>query len=242
MSWPGENMSLPDRIRNRVRRVLRRQRTRWRFGNHRYLEARDFLSGLGDSAWLLYGLTRSLKPRVCVETGSAQGKSACYVGMALKDNGQGKLYAIDPHTKTDWNDWYSVDTLDSFNRNIRKAGVSQYVELLRGTSAEIAPGWNQGIDLLFIDGDHSYEGVRFDWETFSKYLTEFSITVFHDTTYEFAPDYDINSCKLGVARLVDELRIEGYPVITINQDFGVSILQSSKGGIRLSNLRANAFT
>jgi len=39
--------------------------------------------------------------------------------MALRDNGQGKLYAIDPHTKTDWNDWYSVDTLDVFSRNIR---------------------------------------------------------------------------------------------------------------------------
>ena len=54
------------------------------------------------------------------------------MGTALKENGRGKLYAIDPHTKTDWNDWYSVDTLDEFNRNIRKAGVSQYVELLRG--------------------------------------------------------------------------------------------------------------
>src|SRR5208337_133885 len=240
MSFPGENLPLRDRIRNRMSRVLKQQRTRWRFGNHLYLETRDFCSGLGDSALLLYGLTRSLKPRVCVETGSARGKSACYVGMALKDNGQGKLYAIDPHTKTDWNDWYSVDTLDAFNRNIRKAVVSQYVELLRGTTADIAPGWNQEIDLLFIDGDHSYEGVRFDWETFSKYLTDFSITVFHDTTYELRSDYDSKSSKMGVARLVEELRAEGYPVMTINQDFGVSILQATKGGIRLSNISGSA--
>ena len=120
-------------------RVLKQQRTRWRFGDHLYLEVTDFVSGLGDSAWLLYGLTRSLKPSVCVEIGSARGKSACYMGMALKDNGRGKLYAIDPHTKTDWNDWYGVDSLEAFNRNIRKAGVNQYVELLRGTSAGSLP-------------------------------------------------------------------------------------------------------
>jgi len=242
MRFPGENLPLWDRIRNRMSRVLKQQRTRWRFGDHLYLEVTDFVSGLGDSAWLLYGLTRSLKPNVCVEIGSARGKSACYMGMALKDNGRGKLYAIDPHTKTDWNDWYGVDSLEAFNRNIRKAGVNQYVELLRGTSAEIATGWAKKIDLLFIDGDHSYEGIRFDWETFSKFLTDFAITIFHDTTYELGSNYDPNSCKLGVARLVEELRTEGYPVITINQDFGVSILQASKGGIPLSNLRANAST
>ena len=123
--------------------------------------------------------------------------------------GRGKLYVIDPHTKTDWNDWYSVDSLDAFNRNIRKAGVTQYVELLRGTTAEIAPGWNREIDLLFIDGDHSYEGVRYDWETFYKYLTDFSVTIFHDTTYELRSDYDSETSRMGVARLVDEAAQRG---------------------------------
>jgi predicted O-methyltransferase YrrM len=67
---------------------------------HYRLPAVDFASGLGDSAWLLHGLARSLKPKVCVEIGSARGKSACYVGLALMENGFGKIYAIDPHTKT----------------------------------------------------------------------------------------------------------------------------------------------
>src|SRR6516162_6551295 len=55
----------------------------------------DFSSGLGDGAWLLYGICRSVKPAVAVEIGSARGKSACYIGMALKENGWGRLYAID---------------------------------------------------------------------------------------------------------------------------------------------------
>src|SRR4051812_47088043 len=64
----------------------------------------DFYSGLGDSAWLLYGIARSLKPTIAVEIGSARGKSACFIGMALKENGSGRLYAIDPHSRTEWND------------------------------------------------------------------------------------------------------------------------------------------
>jgi hypothetical protein len=59
-----------------------------------------FSSSLGDGAWLLYGICRSVKPAVAVEIGSARGKSDCYIGMALTENRWGRLCAIDPH-KTD---------------------------------------------------------------------------------------------------------------------------------------------
>ncbi len=36
------------------------------------------------------------------------------------------------------------------------------------------------IDLLFIDGDHRYEGVKHDYETYSKYVREGGIIAFHD--------------------------------------------------------------
>src|SRR5262245_37529938 len=81
-------------------------------------EELDFHSGLGDSAALLYGLARSIKPEICVEIGSAHGKSACYVGMALKENGFGRLFAIDPHGQTEWNDPGPLDSLDIFRTNV----------------------------------------------------------------------------------------------------------------------------
>jgi len=52
----------------------------------------DFSSGLGDGA----GICRSVKPAIAVEIGSARGKSACYIGMALKEAAWDRLYAIDP--------------------------------------------------------------------------------------------------------------------------------------------------
>src|SRR5678815_4241447 len=107
----------------------------------------DFHSGLGDSAYLLYGLARALKPRVAVEIGSARGKSACYVGRALKENGSGKLFAIDPHTRTDWNDENSVDTLDEMRRNVRALDLEMQVEIIRETSERAAARWMLPIDM-----------------------------------------------------------------------------------------------
>lgn len=193
----------------------------------------DFVSGLGDSAWLLYGLARSLKPTVCVEIGSARGKSACFVGLALKRNGHGKLYAIDPHTQTNWNDRESVDTLSIMAKNLRKAGVVDYVQIIRKTSGEAVAGWTTSIDMLFIDGDHSYEGVKADWKRFLPFVKPFGVVIFHDTLWDIRPDPKWKRDDMGVPRFVDELRKAGYPAITIDQDFGVTLVQPVPGGAKL---------
>ncbi|MDR3458636.1 MAG: class I SAM-dependent methyltransferase [Verrucomicrobiae bacterium] len=198
-----------------------------------YAETFDYQSGLGDSAWLLYGLARSIKPKVCVEIGSARGKSACAVGLALRRNGGGKLYAIDPHSRTNWNDTDSVDSFAIINEHLQKSGAADFVEIVRKTSGEAAKGWDKKIDLIFIDGDHSYEGVKADWELFLPHLNEFGVVVFHDTLWDLRPDPNLGRADMGVPRFVDELRAAGYPVITIDQNFGVSLVQPHKGGVKL---------
>ena len=195
----------------------------------------DFHSGLGDSAWLLYGLARALKPKVAVEIGSARGKSACYVGQALKENGSGKLFAIDPHTRTDWNDEDSVDTLDEMRRNIRSLKLEKRVEIIRETSERAAARWMLPIDMLFIDGDHSYEGVKRDWELFSPHVSAFGVVIFHDTIWDLRPDARYSREDMGVPAFVEELRRAGYPVTTLDRDFGVSIVQPTLNGVPLRN-------
>jgi predicted O-methyltransferase YrrM len=198
------------------------------------LQQVDFKSGLGDSAWLLFSLARTLKPVVCVEIGSARGRSTCFLAKALKENQQGIVYAIDPHTATEWNDTDSVDTYTVLLNNLKKMHLAEYVNVIRGTSREAAQKWKLGIDLLFIDGDHTYEGAKHDWDAFSPFVREFGLVVFHDTLWDLQPDHPNYRPDMGVPRFVEELRRQGFPVITLKENFGVSIVQPVKQGIRLS--------
>lgn len=202
---------------------------------HSRAAAIEFKSGLGDSACLLYALARSLKPDVCVEIGSARGKSTCYIGMALKENCSGRLFAIDPHSETDWNDPDSVDSFDELQKNVVALGLLEQVTVIRTTSEEAAQGWDRSIDLLFIDGDHTYKGVKRDWELFMPFVKRFGMVVFHDTMWEFTPYNQLHYARadMGVPRFLDELRREGYPVITIDKDFGFTLVQPAIGGIPL---------
>lgn len=199
------------------------------------LSTGDFRTGLGPSAWLLHGLVRSLAPDVVVETGSARGWSACHIGLALRENVRGKLYAIDPHAETEWNDSGGIDSsLPVFQRHVAAMGLTDYVEVVRSNSHDAAKHWTRPIDLIFIDGDHSYAGVKADWDLFSPFLTTSGVAIFHDTTWELHRHDDPRyRDDMGVPRFVDELRRQGYPVITIDRDCGLSMVQRPAGGVPL---------
>lgn len=198
------------------------------------LDLHDFRSGLGSSAWMLYGLVRQQRPEVCVEIGSALGKSAVFVGSALAANGMGRLYAIDPHGATEWND---VDrhfsSYDEIRRNLRHFRVEQYVEIVRELSTQAGKTWSRPIDVLFIDGAHGYEDVKMDWELFSPHVKPQGIVVIHDTMWHYMKNSPEYREDMGVPKFVDELRLSGYPVITFANDYGVSLVQPVKGGFPL---------
>ncbi len=221
-------MAIPGLIR-RVGRALGLRRP------SRYLRVPvvQFQSGLGDGSWLLHGLARAMAPRVCVEIGSARGLSACYIGLALKHTGRGRLYAIDPHTATAWNDADSVDTLAVMERNLRIFGVRDYVTIVRTRSDAAAAKWSEPIDLLFIDGDHSYEGVKRDWALFSPHVRSMGVVVFHDTMWALAGESGWRRDDMGVPRFVDELRRDGFPVVTLDSHHGISIVQPVRSGAPL---------
>ena len=73
-----------------------------------------------------------------MEIGSAQGWSTCHIALALKENFAGRLYAIDPHTQTAWNDAGPADTYKILQNNLRRCGVTEYVEIVRATPFRLA--------------------------------------------------------------------------------------------------------
>ena len=87
------------------------------------------------------------------------------------------------------------DTWTEFSRNIRSWGDKVRPhrgwshELAAGLAGELAPG----LSLVFFDGDHSYDGVRRDWESFRPLLAPGAVVAFHDVGW-----------AEGVQRLVAE--------------------------------------
>ena len=61
------------------------------------------------------------------------------------------------------------------------------------------------LDYLFIDGDHSYEGVKYDFETYKRYVRKGGLIAFHDILGAHP-----KRVELGVKMLWEEIK-EKYP-------------------------------
>lgn len=117
---------------------------------------------------------------VILEIGSYVGASAACFGAAATANASKKILCIDT-----WNnDAMSErgrDTWKEFAANTR--AFRSHIHPIRGFSEEVVDDVKAivaNVDLLFIDGDHSYQGVKGDWDAYKSMLREQSIVVFHD--------------------------------------------------------------
>ena len=75
----------------------------------------------------------------------------------------------------------SRDTWQEFMVNT--ANCREYIVPIRGLSTDVVENvasHTTSLDLLFIDGDHSYEGVKADWDAYNRFLKPGTLVVFHD--------------------------------------------------------------
>ena len=196
----------------------------------------DWKSGIGHGGLLLHSLVRCIRPDVIVEIGSARGKSSCSLALGCRENGKGKVYAIDPHIPNPWSELSTSGNNEQFLRNrLKQYGLESFCEVVRDTSLNAAKTWKLPIDLIFIDGSHSYEGVKADFELFQPFFTEKTLVVFHDTAWDLQEwekmkkEYHFSE-DLGVPVFLEELRKAGYPSITLPVGPGMTILDPHVGG------------
>lgn len=137
--------------------------------------------------------------RTIVEIGSYRGKSAAM--LALGSAPAGRVYAIDPHIRSAGAGVtaYAADDERVFRETMERLGVADRVHHIVKTSADARPDWPDGepIDLLWIDGDHSHEGVRRDLSDWAGLVTPGGLIALHDYTH-----------KEGVRRAWDEFIAE----------------------------------
>lgn len=165
-----------------------------------------------DEAIELYELARGLTaPQpVAVEIGSWQGRSSVVLARGLAAQANPTLYCVDPFDSSgdaaSAGD-YAARAADAgplrqnFVHNLTAAGVRDVVEILQGYSHQVAPGFARPIDLLFLDGDHSYEGVRRDFDDWAPKVRPGGYLCMHDVAH---PVHD------GPRRVVQE-RLQASP-------------------------------
>lgn len=72
-------------------------------------------------------------------------------------------------------------------------GLNDKVKLVQGDSSTILPGVLATIHgkpkVVFVDGNHTYEGCRADFRAIHPYLIAKDILVFHDAFCNQHPDY-----------------------------------------------------
>jgi predicted O-methyltransferase YrrM len=112
-----------------------------------------------------------------VEIGSWKGRSTTWLASGARLAGH-RVYAIDPHCRS--REYPSAETLDEFLGNLARNGLADIVEPLVMTSEAAAAHIEGPVELLFIDGDHSYEAVRRDAELWLPRLIEGGTVMFHD--------------------------------------------------------------
>lgn len=138
----------------------------------------------------LYEVTESLPDNpVIVNVGAGAGTS----GLAfLEARPDGHVYTIDV-TKDDSPhgclvaEWLSAHV----------AGVHDRLTQIHGDSVAVGQTWPHGqVDLVFIDGDHTYEGCKGDIETWLAHVKQGGYILVHDY-YKERVYHDLGSHEPG---------------------------------------------
>lgn len=161
-----------------------------------------------DEAIALFELANGLpdtQPRA-IEIGSWQGKSTVCIAQGLRQKSGAQLTCIDPFDAS--GDQESEDTYGdrandlggplrrAFEDNLKGSGVRDLIDVRAGFSHDWVDQVDESIDLLFLDGDHSYEAILRDFVDWSPKIKDGGYLAMHDVVH---PVHE------GPRRVVEEL-------------------------------------
>jgi len=141
----------------------------------------------------------ALQPRLVVELGTQFGVSHCAwcQAAAALETGS-RCYAVDTWAGDPHTGFYGTEVYDDLVAHHHE--YESFSTLLRMTFDEALNQFSDGsIDLLHIDGLHTYEAVRHDFEAWLPKMSKAGVVLFHDTI-EVEKEF-------GVYRLWDEITV-----------------------------------
>jgi hypothetical protein len=129
-----------------------------------------------------YDLTKALRPKRIVELGSHYGCSLFAFAQAIKDcRLDTELCGVDTWRGDEQAGFYTDEVFQLVEQTRSAYFSDQNIRLLRKTFLEARGDIADGsVDILHIDGLHTYEAVREDFETWLCKLAVDGVVLFHD--------------------------------------------------------------
>lgn len=174
-----------------------------------------------ESAWLehapfAFWLVEALQPRSLVELGTHNGFSFLALSQAVQRMGLSTAcYAVDTWEGDKHAGFYGEEVYAQFSSTVGRH-YAAFSRLLRCRFDQALPYFPDGsIDLLHIDGRHTFDDVLEDFESWRPKLSDRAVVLFHDT--------NVRERDFGVWRLWHSLS-QQYPSFEFLHGHGLGVL------------------
>lgn len=170
-----------------------------------------------------YEVVGRLKPRVLVELGTYSGSSfAAFCQAAVASGANTRCYGVDL-----WEGDIHMGKFDEtlYNEihgyvNTNFPGVATLVR--KDFNAAVHDFADGSVDLLHIDGTHTFEAVSNDFNTWLPKLSDRAVVLFHDVNVN-EQNTGPSAAKFGVRRFFDSVKAR-YPHIEFDHCWGLGVL------------------
>lgn len=161
-------------------------------------------------------VVRLVSPRRLVELGTAGGDAYCAFCQSVEVNGlDTECAAVDTWT----GDPHSGELHAELFENLRSHHdplYGHFSRLVRSTFDDARPHFaDQTIDLLHIDGYHTYDAVKHDFESWLPKMSDRGVVLLHDVA--------VRDGDFGVWRLWEEIK-DQYPSFAFLHGHGLGIV------------------
>jgi len=174
-----------------------------------------------ETAWaehvpLAMFLISAMRPKVFVELGAFRGVSYCAFCQAIKSlKIETRAFAVDTWQGDDHAGKLEADGLAELRAH-HDPLYADFSRLVQSTFDDALEHFaDQSIDLLHIDGFHTFEAVRHDFQTWLPKMSEKGIVLFHDT--------NVRERGFGVWKFWANVK-ENYPHFEFLHGHGLGIL------------------